>query len=149
MFKVGQAVWLRSMGARGVISEIKGTRYFVQVERFTVECVASNLSQEKPKGMKKSKYKISPKHHPALKPAKNKRLLASIDLHGLNVEEALARVEKRVNDVIIADLDRLEIVHGVGTGALLKAVHHYLSKLSVVERFKLDEINPGVTIVYF
>jgi DNA mismatch repair protein MutS2 len=99
--------------------------------------------------MKKSKYKVSPKHHPALKPVKDKRRLESIDLHGLTVVEALSAVEKRVNDAILADLDRLEIVHGVGTGALLKAVHQYLSGLSVVEKFRLDDLNPGVTYVYF
>lgn len=149
MFKKGQIVWVKSLGAKGTIKEIHGSKFSVQMERLVAQCAESDLSVDKPKGMKKSKYKITPKHHPALKPVKDKRKLESIDLHGMTVVEAIAAVEKRVNDAILADLDRLEIVHGVGTGALLKAVHQYLSGLSVVERFRLDDQNPGCTFVYF
>lgn len=149
MFKVGQEVWVKSMGTRGKLLEQRGARWLVRVEAFTVECAETDLSTDKPKGVKKKKVVAVRKHHPALKPRKDKRSLESLDLHGLTVAEAIAQVEKRVSDAIIADCDRLQIVHGVGTGALLTAVHRYLSGLSVVARYKLDPLNPGVTFVYF
>ena len=147
-YRKGEVVWILSMRVSGTILEHRNGRYVLSVEKFTVECPESDLSAKKPKKAGKVR-KIAPRHHPALKPVGNQRALEKIDLHGMTVEEAIRAVEKRVNDAIIADLHRLEVVHGVGTGALLKAVHQYLSRLSVIAEYKLDSLNPGVTWVYF
>jgi DNA mismatch repair protein MutS2 len=72
-----------------------------------------------------------------------------LDLHGMRVEEAMKETEKAIDRAILADVDRLEIVHGVGTGKIREALHKYLKGLSVVENFKMDDVNPGVTWVYF
>jgi DNA mismatch repair protein MutS2 len=67
----------------------------------------------------------------------------------MRVEEALALVEKRLNEALLSEIDSLEIIHGVGTGRLKVAVHQYLGGLGVVKHYKLDEGNPGTTWVYF
>jgi DNA mismatch repair protein MutS2 len=67
----------------------------------------------------------------------------------MTVEEALRLVEARLNEALLKEIDSLEIIHGLGTGRLKAAVHKYLSALSVVKHFKLDETNPGTTWVYF
>jgi DNA mismatch repair protein MutS2 len=45
--------------------------------------------------------------------------------------------------------DRLEVVHGKGTGRIKQALHQRLASLSVVAAFKIDQHNSGITWVYF
>ena len=71
---------------------------------------------------------------------------AEIDLHGLTVEEALARVESALNEALLADMEVLRLIHGRSGGKLRAAVHQRLRELSNV-RFRLDPHNEGVTIV--
>lgn len=73
----------------------------------------------------------------------------TIDLHGMRVVEALAHIETFLDKALMADCGKVEIIHGVGTGALMQAVHEFLKKQSYVTRFHLDENNTGTTWVYF
>lgn len=73
----------------------------------------------------------------------------TIDLHGMRVVEALAHIETFLDKALMADCGRVEIIHGVGTGALMQAVHQFLKQQSYVTRFHLDENNTGTTWVYF
>ena len=72
-------------------------------------------------------------------------LKARIDVRGLRVQEALAEVEKLVDKGMSANLPSVEIVHGVGTGALRSAIHEYLQAAEVVKEFECLDVNPGVT----
>jgi len=149
-FKKGENVFITSLRRDGVISGVlKDGKYQVSVGPLSVTCSESDLSAPPKTRKSKSYVKPPPKNHPALNPVSNPKSLERVDLHGFKVVDALAEVEKRIDRAIIADLDRLEIVHGIGTGKLLDAIHKYLSKLTVVSSFKLDEVNPGVTWVYF
>lgn len=71
-----------------------------------------------------------------------------LDLHGKTVLEALDAVEAKLNRAILANIHRVKLVHGLGTGRLKEAIHEYLSHSSIVSTYKLDEWNPGVTWVY-
>jgi DNA mismatch repair protein MutS2 len=73
----------------------------------------------------------------------------TIDLHGMRVVEALSAIEAFLDKALMADCGKVEIIHGVGTGALMQAVHDFLKKQSYVVRFHLDENNTGTTWVYF
>ena len=73
-----------------------------------------------------------------------------LDLRGLNVEEALDRVDKYIDDAVIAGLHEVTLIHGKGTGTLRKAIAEHLRKHSQVESFrsgKYGEGETGVTIV--
>jgi dsDNA-specific endonuclease/ATPase MutS2 len=67
----------------------------------------------------------------------------------MTVEEALGAVEVRLDQAIRAGLDGIEIIHGISGGKLRGAVHRYLSGISAVARFSVDERNRGVTRVWF
>ena len=78
-----------------------------------------------------------------------RRRLASLDLHGATVEEALRRVEDHVDRALRAGLDSIDLIHGRGSGRIKAAVHRLLAELSAVRRFEVTPANPGVTRVFF
>ena len=72
---------------------------------------------------------------------------ADVDLHGLTVEEALARAEDALNEALIADCAELRLIHGRSGGRIRAALHRRLREMPSVRGFGLDPRNPGVTIV--
>jgi DNA mismatch repair protein MutS2 len=70
-----------------------------------------------------------------------------LDLHGLTVPEALARVESAINDALLADLPELRLIHGRSGGRIRAALQTRLRELPVVRAVRLDPTNDGVTIV--
>jgi len=70
------------------------------------------------------------------------------DLRGLRVDEALDRLEAALDEATSEGRDRLEVVHGIGTGALRRAVREHLQTSPYVERYLSaapDEGGDGVT----
>ena len=75
-----------------------------------------------------------------------------INLLGRTVDEAVAELDKYLDDALLSHLDTVRIVHGKGTGALRKGVHNYLRRLKYVDSYRLGEFgegDAGVTIVNF
>jgi len=70
-----------------------------------------------------------------------------IDLHGLTVEEALARVESALNEALLADHESLRLIHGRSGGKIRAALHRRLREIPSVRGFRIDPRNEGVTIV--
>jgi len=73
-----------------------------------------------------------------------------IDVRGQRVDEALAAVQQFVDEAIAANLDRVEILHGKGTGALRQAIQEELAQRPDVAGFgdaEWDAGGTGVTIV--
>jgi len=74
----------------------------------------------------------------------------SLNLRGETVDEALARLEKYLDEAFVAGLSTVTIIHGKGTGTLRRAVHHWLAQHPQVKSFRLGERGEGesgVTIV--
>lgn len=69
--------------------------------------------------------------------------LGSINLVGLRVEEALSRLEPFLNHASIAGLNEVTIIHGMGSGRLMKAVRDYLKDHPLVENFRRVEQAAG------
>ena len=67
---------------------------------------------------------------------------ARLDLRGARVEDALAALESRIDAVLLSGGERLEIIHGVGTGALRDAVRRRLRELPEVREVR-DADAPG------
>ena len=74
---------------------------------------------------------------------------ARLDLHGLSVDEAMARVMAEIDRALQQGADRLEVIHGKGSGRIKAALHRLLQSLPVVASFQVDDSNPGVTWVRF
>ncbi len=72
----------------------------------------------------------------------------SLDLHGKNVSDAVHELEYFISDAVMSGAGQVEVIHGLGTGKLQRAVHDYLKKCIVVRAFKIPAGNPGTTVVY-
>ena len=148
---IGSAVVVLPLAnKRGVIVEAGSGRYRVRVEGVTIWCREQELAA--PAGPEKKPRKTAAgdtggepsaaRHDEPARPGR-------VDLHGLRVEEALARVTTEIDRAIMRGADRLEIVHGKGTGALKKALDRHLASIAVVAAFRTDPHTPGVTWVHF
>lgn len=87
-----------------------------------------------------------------IKMSKSLSLGSEINLLGKTVDEAVAELDKYLDDAYLAHMPSVRIVHGKGTGALRKGVHNYLRRLKTVSSFRLGEFgegDAGVTIVEF
>jgi DNA mismatch repair protein MutS2 len=77
------------------------------------------------------------------------RVSPSLDLHGERVEAALERLHAYLDDALLAGLDSVVIVHGVGTGALRRAVREALREHPRVRGMRggrKDEGGEGATV---
>jgi dsDNA-specific endonuclease/ATPase MutS2 len=70
-----------------------------------------------------------------------------VDLHGLTVDEALARIDVVMNEALLSDLSEVRLIHGRSGGRIRAALHRRLREIGSVRAFHLDPRNPGVTIV--
>lgn len=87
-----------------------------------------------------------------IKMSKSASISTEIKLLGKTVDEALAELDKYLDDAYLSHLPSVRVVHGKGTGALRKAVHNYLRRQKYVDNFHLAEFgegDAGVTIVEF
>lgn len=87
-----------------------------------------------------------------IKVSKSAGISTEIQLLGKTVDEAVAELDKYMDDAYLAHLTQVRIVHGKGTGALRKAVHDYLKRQRHVKSYRLGglgEGDSGVTIVEF
>jgi DNA mismatch repair protein MutS2 len=66
-----------------------------------------------------------------------------INVIGQHVDDALAQVEKFLDNATLADASRLRIVHGHGMGVLRRAIGELLAKHPEVEKFYPAEQNEG------
>ena len=84
--------------------------------------------------------------------SKSASISTSINLIGKTVDEALAELDKYLDDAYLSHVPSVNIVHGRGTGALKNAVWNYLKKCNFVDKYyhaKAGEGDTGVTIVEF
>ncbi|NEX78406.1 endonuclease MutS2 [Bacillus thermocopriae] len=75
-----------------------------------------------------------------------------LDLRGERYEDALLKVEKYIDDALLANYPRVSIIHGKGTGALRQGVQEYLRNHRSVKNIRFGDANEGgtgVTIVEF
>ena len=87
-----------------------------------------------------------------IKMSKSASVTTEIKLIGMTSDEAIAKLDKYLDDAYIAHLPSVRIVHGKGTGALRKAVHNHLKRLKYVSEYHLAEFgegDAGVTIATF
>lgn len=87
-----------------------------------------------------------------IKMSKSASVSTEINLIGMTVDEALAHLDKYLDDAYLAHLPNVRIVHGKGTGKLRAAVQKQLKRCKYVKSFRMGEFgegDAGVTIAEF
>ncbi|MGH2428346.1 MAG: Smr/MutS family protein, partial [Candidatus Limnocylindria bacterium] len=72
-----------------------------------------------------------------------------LDLHGERVEAALERLGSYLDEALLAGLDSVVIVHGIGTGALRRAVREALAehpRVRTTRSGRREEGGDGATV---
>ena len=154
--KLGDGVRVLSMNLKGTVSSLPDAQgnLFVQmgILRSKVNLNDLELLQEnsvsgpglesRRKGTGSSNIKMS----------KSFGISPEINVLGMTVDEAVAQLDKYLDDAYIAHLPQVRIVHGKGTGALRAGIHKHLKRLKYIKEFHLGgfgEGDAGVTIVVF
>lgn len=150
--RIGDTVKVLSMNLKGTVHTLPDAKgnLFVQMGILRSQVNISDLvlmdeevlNPSKKYGGSGSKIKM----------AKSATVSTEIKLIGLNSDEAIAKLDKYLDDAYIAHLPSVRIVHGKGTGALRNAVHAHLKRLSYIKSYKLAEFgegDAGVTIAEF
>ena len=76
---------------------------------------------------------------------------SELDLRGQRYDEAMTNLDRYIDSVLLAGLDVVTIIHGIGTGAIRKGVWQYLRSSSHVKSFNYAPANEGgngATIVH-
>lgn len=150
-FKLGESVKVLSMNLTGTIGSLPDARGNVTVQMGILRSqvnisdleIIEEVSPYAPKRMNrtaKSKIKMS----------KSLSVSPEINLLGKTVDEAVAELDKYLDDALLSHLNSVRIVHGKGTGALRKGIHEYLRRQKHVKSYRLAEFgegDAGVTIV--
>ncbi len=77
-------------------------------------------------------------------------VLTELNVIGLTVDEALPLVDKFIDQAILHGRERVQIIHGIGTGKLRTAIHRYLNAHQGVKQTSPAEVRQGgagVTVV--
>ena len=149
---LGDAVHVRSMNLNGTIASRPDSKgyLFVQMGIIRSKVHISDLEQLDEPTITSDKLERTGAGK--IRMSKSAHVPMEINLLGKTVDEAVAEVEKYLDDAYIAHLDSVRIVHGKGTGALRKGIHDFLKKQKKVASFRLGEFgegDAGVTIVKF
>ncbi len=152
-FKLGESVKVLSMNLTGTVTSLpdaKGTLHVQmgilnsQVHISDLEIIDQPASYSARNMQRTSKGKM--------KMGKSFSVRPEINLLGKTVDEAIAELDKYLDDAYIAHLSPVRIVHGKGTGALRNGIHTYLKRQKHIKDFHLasfGEGDAGVTIVEF
>ena len=155
--KRGDMVKVVSMGLKGTISSAPDTKgdLFVQcgIMRTKVNIRDLVLINEDalPSGSKSFK-KQSGSNGSRIGMNKTATLSTEINLIGKTVDEAIAELDKYLDDAYLSHAPSVRIVHGKGTGALRAAVQRHLKCIPYVKSYHLGEFgegDAGVTIAEF
>jgi DNA mismatch repair protein MutS2 len=147
---IGAAVAVRTFGSkRGVVIAVgRDGRYQVRVEAVTMWCGEEDLSVPQEPRQKKRDRDRPRRHGDTEEDAGPVAPPGRVDLHGLVVEEAVARVVDEIDRSLLRGADRVEVVHGKGSGRIRDALHRHLASMPGLT-FHLDPRNAGITWVYF
>lgn len=113
----------------------------VQAGIMKVTVKASDL--ERIEGQQNSKAPAQRRHSSGVGKAKSESIRSELDLRGMTVDEALPLVDKYVDDAFLASLNRINLIHGKGTGALRDAIAQQLQAHPLVKSFRLGNPNEG------
>lgn len=145
-FRAGDEVLVKHLGQKGQLLDdpSEGGEVQVQLGALRLACRLEQLEK-----LVSSKPQSSSSGFNIVDLGRS-RVPLELDLRGQNVDEALLRVDKYLDDASVAGLSSVAIIHGKGTGVLRNGVREFISKHQHVLSYRLGgpgEGGTGVTVV--
>ena len=149
--KIGDRVKLLTIGQNGTILSLPDEKgnLMINIGALKVKARLQDLMLINEGKDRKPQAKSSSKYGSLLR-SKSSSVSASINVRGKNLEDALADVEKYLDDVYMAGLDIVSIIHGRGGGILKDGIRQMLKRKKYVDSYGAASYNDGgegVTIV--
>ncbi len=146
VFETGDEVKVLSFGQKGhLLEKVSDNEWQVQIGILKMKVAEKDLEYIK------SPKPVETKPMATVK-GKDFHVSLELDLRGERYENALLRVEKYIDDALLAGYPRVSIIHGKGTGALRQGVQEYLRNHRAVKKIRFGEAGEGgtgVTVVEF
>lgn len=151
--RIGDSVKVLSMNLKGIVNTLPNAKGDLYVQMGILNSLVNIkdlvLIEESTSASAKTYSKTGAG---SIKMSKSATVSAEINLIGKTTDEAIALLDKYLDDAYIAHLPSVRIVHGKGTGALRSAVQKHLKRQKYIKSFRLGtmgEGDAGVTIAEF
>ena len=144
----GDRVFVKALGAVGEVLSVheknKEAEVLVGSMRLNVKEKDLRAVSGSPRGRPVERVRIVHKTEPIL------AVKTEINLLGMTVPEAIREVDAFIDRAVLAGLEEVKIIHGIGTGKLKEGIRRHLREMPNVQEFRAGaygEGEAGVTIV--
>jgi len=153
-FHIGDDVKILSMNMEGTVSSIPDSKgnLFVQCGIMRMQAKMTDIEFINKPNISAPGYSGGMKSSGKKSLSKAMSISTEINLLGMTADEALAELDKYLDDAYLSHLSTVRIVHGKGSGVLRNAVQNHLKRVKYVKTFRLAEYgegDSGVTVVEF
>ena len=135
----GEEVWVEKLQANAVLKAIdsKSGKAKVALDslEFEVSVQELGVADQTVKKTTTPPPKRVAEHRPRLR----KKVSSELNIIGMRVAQALPRVDRFLDEAVLAGLPEVRIVHGYGTGRLQKGIYEHLKKHELVKHFFLGD----------
>jgi DNA mismatch repair protein MutS2 len=140
--KTGDTVLVKDLKQNAVILFLPDKNNNVQIQIGMLKTTVKSDKLAKAKGEAQHGQKLNSKERTNYRFSRTE-MNNTLDLRGLRVEDALEKVEYYLDQVSLANLSPVYIIHGHGTGALREAVREYLNDSPYVSKYRSGEPSEG------
>ena len=137
---VGDQVKVLSYGQTGVITK-KLTDHDYEVQIGIIKVKVTDRDIERIETAKTGKQVA--KQVRATSSLRRSNAHSELDLRGERYDDAMTDLDRYIDSVLLAGLDTVTIIHGIGTGAIRKGVWNYLRSSHHVKSFNYAPANEG------
>lgn len=143
--KIGDAVKVLSLNLKGTVSTLPNSKgnLYVQMGILRSQVNIKDLERIDEPEITGSGIGKGTGGSGKIKMSKSSSVSMELNLLGKTVDEAVAELDKYLDDASLAHMPSVRIVHGKGTGALRKGVQNYLRRNKHVKSFRLGEFGEG------
>lgn len=151
-FHIGDPVFVHTLSLKGNVTSLPNAKGDLTVQMGILSSVVNIKDLDLLEKQKETT--ASPKRGKSNRSTINKAATISseINLLGKTVDEAIAELDKYLDDAYMSGVHQVRVIHGKGTGALRSGIHNYLKRQKHVKSYRLGvfgEGEAGVTIVEF
>lgn len=147
--KEGEIIFVPSFNRNATIVSLdkKKKQAVIQMDNMKINVPFSHLEKQR-----KEKNEKDFKGIGSISSKKSMHIRPEVDIRGLELDPAIDKLTKYLDDAYLSNLSKVTIIHGIGTGVLKKGVADTLQSINFIKKFRPGEYGEGgqgVTIVDF